>query len=183
MDLRIRRLQEATEFSILGNNEEIQKMTSELLKNQHSHTTMLEEQMQVMSVVRDTTESIRDDMAKLRRALDNRKREQSKQRCSGEQKGKPSAAEHNKHPSAKGIPLNIEIAREKQMMDLRTIIWARINSLSALKKFSRYVQQRVADKTEEIAPIKIRSSGPRPSFFDMLELMICECPYSMPNTC
>lgn len=65
-----------------------------------------------MSVVRDTTESIRDDMAKLLRAFDNQKREQSKQRCSGEQskqrgsgeqKGKPSAAEHDKHPSAKGI--------------------------------------------------------------------------------
>ncbi|KAF4890773.1 hypothetical protein CGCVW01_v014359 [Colletotrichum viniferum] len=231
-----------------------------------------------MSVVRDTPESIRDDMSKLLRAFDDQKREQSKQRGSGEQKGKPSAAEHGKHPSAKGIrnilmevegedreyhvlqetivpdtsaayrprkqneslssfangvisainhvaeqspelcealyteivrdesqinqgssddllrkllgvapgkdsngrlflessskpPLNIEIAREKQMMDLRTIIWARINSLSALKKFSRYVQQRVADKTEEIAPIKIRSSGPRPSFFDIVNTL------------
>ncbi|KAJ0268648.1 hypothetical protein COL940_013199 [Colletotrichum noveboracense] len=46
------------------NTEEIQKMTSELLKNQHSHTAMLEEQMQVMSIVRDRTESIRDDIAK-----------------------------------------------------------------------------------------------------------------------
>lgn len=45
MDLRIRRLQEATEFAILGNTEEIQKMASELLKNQYSHTKMLEEQM------------------------------------------------------------------------------------------------------------------------------------------
>ncbi|KAI8237196.1 hypothetical protein K4K55_003406 [Colletotrichum sp. SAR 10_96] len=78
MDLRIRRLQEATELAILGNTEEIQKMTPELLKNQHSHTAMHEEQMQVMSVVRDTTESIRDDMAKLRRAFDDQKRERSK---------------------------------------------------------------------------------------------------------
>ncbi|KAJ0360531.1 hypothetical protein COL154_007449 [Colletotrichum chrysophilum] len=78
-------------------------------------------------------------------------------------------SDFNVQESSSKPPLNIEIAREKQMMDLRTIIWARINSLSALKKFSRYVQQRVADKTEEIAPIKIRSSGPRPSFFDILE--------------
>lgn len=80
-------------------------------------------------------------------------------------------------------PLKIGIAREKQMDDLRTIIWARINSLSTLKKFSLYVQQRIADKTEEIVRIKIRSSDPRPSFFGMSELMICECTYSMPNTC
>ncbi|KAK2739310.1 NACHT and TPR domain-containing protein [Colletotrichum kahawae] len=102
-DLRIRRLQEATKFAILGNTEEIQKMTSELQKNQHSHTAMLAEQTQVMSVVRDTTESIRDDMAKLLRAFDDQKREQNKQRGGGDQKGKPSAAEHGKHPSAKGI--------------------------------------------------------------------------------
>ncbi|KAJ0382517.1 hypothetical protein COL922a_012396 [Colletotrichum nupharicola] len=69
-------------------------------------------------------------------------------------------SDFNVQESSSKPPLNIEIAREKQMMDRRTIIWARINSLSALKTFSRYVQQRVADKTEEIAPIKIRSSGP-----------------------
>ncbi|KAF4826841.1 hypothetical protein CGCTS75_v008733 [Colletotrichum tropicale] len=103
MNLRIRRLQEATEFAILGNTEEIQKMTPELLKNQHSHTAMLEEQMQVMSVVRDTTESIRDDMTKLRRSFDDQNREQSKPRGSGEQRGKCSGAEHGNHPSAKGI--------------------------------------------------------------------------------
>ncbi|KAF4419151.1 hypothetical protein CFRS1_v015535 [Colletotrichum fructicola] len=360
MDLRIRRLREATEFVILGNIEGIQKVTSELLENHHFQMAMLEEQMQVMSVVWDTTESFLDDMAKLLRAFDDQKREQSKPRGSGEQKGKSSAAEHGKHLLAKRIrntltkvedadheyhvlqetivpdtcvwafrepewerwlnqqdlpntvlaitgspgtskshlafsvyqalrsekaardssrrtcvaqfyfreqneslssfangvisainqvaeqspelcealyaetvrdesqinqgssddllrkllgvafgkdsngrlflvldgvdeiaandlalfgsdfnvqessskpPLNIEIAREKQMMDLRTIIWARINSLSALKKFSRYVQQRVADKTEEIAPIKIRSSGPRPSFFDIVNTL------------
>uniref|UniRef100_L2FJZ9 Uncharacterized protein n=2 Tax=Colletotrichum fructicola (strain Nara gc5) TaxID=1213859 RepID=L2FJZ9_COLFN len=80
-------------------------------------------------------------------------------------------SDFNVQESSSKPPLNIEIAREKQMMDLRTIIWARINSLSALKKFSRYVQQRVADKTEEIAPIKIRSSGPRPSFFDIVNTL------------
>ncbi|KAI8248777.1 hypothetical protein K4K56_010696 [Colletotrichum sp. SAR 10_98] len=50
MDLRIRRLQEATELAILGNTEEIQKMTPELLKNQHSHTEMHEEQIKHPSV-------------------------------------------------------------------------------------------------------------------------------------
>ncbi|KAI8264264.1 hypothetical protein K4K58_012411 [Colletotrichum sp. SAR11_239] len=103
MDLRIRRLREATELAILGNTEEIQKMTPELRKDQHSHTAMHEEQMQVMSVVRDTTENIHEDMAKLLRAFDDQKREQSKPRGSGEQKVKPFAAEYSKHPSVKGI--------------------------------------------------------------------------------
>ncbi|KAF4811691.1 hypothetical protein CGCSCA5_v009622 [Colletotrichum siamense] len=249
--------------------------------------------MQVMSIVRDTTEHIRDDMAKLLKASDDQKREQSKQRGSGEQKSQPFAAEYSKHPSAKGIrntlmgvegedhedyvlqetivpdtcawvfrepewerwlnqqdppntvlvitgspgtgkshlafsvyqalkseeatkdasrrtcvaqfyfreqnesllsfangvisvfnqvaeqspelceamyeeielsskpPLKIEIAKEKQINALITIIRARINSLSTLKKLSRYVQQRVADKTEEIAPKHpgIKSTG------------------------
>ncbi|KAJ3953957.1 hypothetical protein N0V92_009547 [Colletotrichum tropicale] len=44
-----------------------------------------------------------DDMAKLLRAFNDQQREQSKQYGSGEQKGKPSAAEHGKPPSAKGI--------------------------------------------------------------------------------
>ncbi|KAE9568592.1 hypothetical protein CGCF415_v014350 [Colletotrichum fructicola] len=103
MDLRIRRLREATEFVILGNIEGIQKVTSELLENHHFQMAMLEEQMQVMSVVWDTTESFLDDMAKLLRAFDDQKREQSKPRGSGEQKGKSSAAEHGKHLLAKRI--------------------------------------------------------------------------------
>ncbi|KAJ0360530.1 hypothetical protein COL154_007448 [Colletotrichum chrysophilum] len=103
MDLRIRRLREATEFAILGNIEGIQKVTSELLENHHFQMAMLEEQMQVMSVVWDTTESFLDDMAKLLRAFDDQKREQSKPRGSGEQKGESSAAEHGKHLVAKRI--------------------------------------------------------------------------------
>ncbi|KAL0934771.1 NACHT and TPR domain-containing protein [Colletotrichum truncatum] len=99
MDLRIRRLQEATEYAILGNTEEIQKMTSELQINQQSHTAMLEEQMQVMNVVRDTTEHIRNDMAKLLRAFEDQQR---KDRGS-EQRIKTSAAEHKTPPSANGI--------------------------------------------------------------------------------
>ncbi|KAF3801822.1 hypothetical protein GCG54_00015042 [Colletotrichum gloeosporioides] len=50
-------------------------------------------------------------------------------------------SDFNVQEASSNPPLNIEIAREKQMDDLRTIIWARINSLSALKKFSRYVFQ------------------------------------------
>ncbi|EQB56296.1 NACHT and TPR domain-containing protein [Colletotrichum gloeosporioides Cg-14] len=80
-------------------------------------------------------------------------------------------SDFNVQEASSNPPLNIEITREKQMDDLRTIIWARINSLSALTRLSRYVQQCVADKTEEIAPSKIRSSDPRPSFFVRLNTL------------
>ncbi|KAK1676525.1 hypothetical protein BDP55DRAFT_550677 [Colletotrichum godetiae] len=100
MDLKIRRLQQATEFAILGNTEEIQKMSTELLTNQNTHTAMLEEQMQVMSSIRNTTEMIQSDMAKLLKAFNDQKREEKKDR-GNDQRGK--AAEQNKPPSAKRI--------------------------------------------------------------------------------
>ncbi|KAI8169079.1 hypothetical protein K4K54_010005 [Colletotrichum sp. SAR 10_86] len=185
MDLRIRRLREATELAILDNTEEIQKMTPELRKNQHSHTAMHEEQMQVMSVFyfREQNESLLS-FANGVISVFNQVAEQSPELCEAmyaeivrdqSQINQRSSddllprSDSNVQESSSKPPLNIEIARGKQMDDLRTMAWARINSLSALKKFSRYVRQRAADKTEEIAPIKIRSSGPRPSFFDILE--------------
>ncbi|KAL3299891.1 NACHT and TPR domain-containing protein [Colletotrichum asianum] len=230
MDLRIRRLQEATEFAILDNIEEIQKMTSKLLKSQHSHTAMLEEQMQaaenssrrtcvaqfyfreqneslssftngVISVidqvveqspelceamyaeiVRDESKINRGSFGDLLRKLlgvafgkDSKGRlflvfdgideianrdfalfeqfgntvDESALRISMVYTARPDICIQESSPNP---PFKIKITREKQMDDLITVIWARINSLSALKKFSRYVQQRIADKTEEIAP-------------------------------
>ncbi|KAK1512403.1 uncharacterized protein CCOS01_14643 [Colletotrichum costaricense] len=100
MDLKIRRLQQATEFAILGNTEEIQKMSTELLTNQETHTAMLEKQMQVMNSIRDTTEMIQSDMAKLLKAFNDQKREEKKDR-GHDQRAK--AVEQNKPPSAKRI--------------------------------------------------------------------------------
>lgn len=97
MDLKLARLQNATEFAILTNTEELQKMSRELHVNQESHRAMLQAQMEVMGTIRDTTESIRDDMAKLLKAFDEQKQEQSKDRA------KPSANEQSKPPSAKRI--------------------------------------------------------------------------------
>ncbi|KAH6891532.1 hypothetical protein B0T10DRAFT_605777 [Thelonectria olida] len=98
MDLKLARLQNATEFAILSNTEELQKMSRELHVNQESHNAMLQAQMEVMGAIRDTTENIRSDMAKLLKAFDEQKKDQSK-----DQRTKLSANEQSKPPSAKRI--------------------------------------------------------------------------------
>ncbi|KAM6506585.1 hypothetical protein FSOLCH5_013559 [Fusarium solani] len=48
--------------------------------------------------------------------------------------------------------IRIEATKEKQRQDLMSLIWHQINSLNHLRRFSRYVQQRVAVKVEEASP-------------------------------
>ncbi|KAI8247854.1 hypothetical protein K4K53_001386 [Colletotrichum sp. SAR 10_77] len=48
--------------------------------------------------------------------------------------------------------LQIEATKDKQRRDFKVLIWHRINSLGCLKKFSRYVKQRVAVAVEESSP-------------------------------
>lgn len=98
MDLKLSRLQSATEFAILGNTEELQSMTRELQANQKSHIAMLEQQMEVMGSIRDTTETIRSDMAKLLKAFEEEKKNKTK-----DQRSKVSAADQIKPASAKRI--------------------------------------------------------------------------------
>ena len=54
----------------------------------------------------------------------------------------------------------IEVAKEKQLQDFKTLVWHRINNMNYLKKFSRYVQQRIAEKVEEASPSRFTSAGP-----------------------
>lgn len=46
----------------------------------------------------------------------------------------------------------ILVTKDKQTSDMKTLVWDRINSLGNLRTFGRYVQQRIADKTEEVSP-------------------------------
>ncbi|KAF5975526.1 hypothetical protein FBULB1_7306 [Fusarium bulbicola] len=46
----------------------------------------------------------------------------------------------------------IEATKKKQMQDLRALIWSEINSLNNIRRFSRYVQQRIADNIEKASP-------------------------------
>ncbi|KAF4345314.1 hypothetical protein FBEOM_718 [Fusarium beomiforme] len=48
--------------------------------------------------------------------------------------------------------VRIEATKKKQTQDLRALVWSEIKSLNNLRRFSRYVQQRVADTTEEVSP-------------------------------
>lgn len=97
MDKTLARLQNATEFAILGNTEELQRMSRELKNNQDSHTAMLQQQMEVMGSIRDTTENIRNDMAKLLKAFNEQKKEQ------GGERARTVVVDQSKPPSAKRV--------------------------------------------------------------------------------
>ena len=94
MDTSLSRLQSATEFAILGNTVELQKMNVELQVNQRAHTQMLEAQKEVMDSIHQDTESIRSDMARLLRAFEDQR---------PDRKGKPAPQAANKPASANSI--------------------------------------------------------------------------------
>ncbi|KAH6665285.1 hypothetical protein F5X68DRAFT_250052 [Plectosphaerella plurivora] len=48
--------------------------------------------------------------------------------------------------------VRIEATKEKQKDDLKTLIWHQINSHNNLRRFSRYVKQRIADTIQEASP-------------------------------
>lgn len=65
MDKNLSRLQNATEFAILGNTEETKKMTQELRQNAAAHTRMLEEQREVLGSLQETAENTHNDVQKI----------------------------------------------------------------------------------------------------------------------
>ncbi|OBS23261.1 hypothetical protein FPOA_03813 [Fusarium poae] len=48
--------------------------------------------------------------------------------------------------------VEVQATKEKQSQDFKALIWGHLNSLNSLRKFSRYVKQRVADTIEEVSP-------------------------------
>ncbi|PNP46550.1 hypothetical protein TGAMA5MH_02008 [Trichoderma gamsii] len=96
MDKDLTRLQNATEFAILGNSEELKKMNGELQVNQVEHTRMLEEQKEVIFSISQDTENIRTDVAKLLKAF-------TEQNAKHDHKGKPSSQEASKPASASRV--------------------------------------------------------------------------------
>ena len=72
------RLQNATEFAILGNTEELKRMNDELNTNQALHTEMLEEQKHAIVSIQTDTESIRSDMTKLLVAFQSQAKREGK---------------------------------------------------------------------------------------------------------
>lgn len=52
-----------------------------------------------------------------------------------------------------GMPIvRIEATKVKQQDDFKTLIWHHINSHNNLRRFSRYVKQRIADTIQEVSP-------------------------------
>ncbi|EHK16301.1 uncharacterized protein TRIVIDRAFT_112373, partial [Trichoderma virens Gv29-8] len=96
MDKDLTRLQNATEFAILGNSEELKKMNAELQNNQVAHTRMLEEQKEIMFSISQDTGSIRSDVAKLLKAF-------TEQNAKHDHKGKPSTQDAGKPASANRV--------------------------------------------------------------------------------
>jgi hypothetical protein len=128
MDRNLARLQNATEFAILGNTEELQLMTIELEKNQHSHTAMLLEQREVMHSIQDTAEIIRDDMAKLLKAFDDQKRD-SRIKSSSADQSKPASAKRirNSIPEVEDEDHEYHILKETMVEDTCTWIFSEPN--------------------------------------------------------
>ena len=69
MDLSLSRLQSATEYAILGNTEELQKMNGELQENQEAQTRMLQEQTEMLESVLSSQDSVRSDLQNITKLL------------------------------------------------------------------------------------------------------------------
>lgn len=127
MDKTLTRLQNATEFAILGNSEELKKMSSELQINQESHTRMLEEQREVLVNVRQDTESIRSDMSKLLKAFnDQAAKHEHKGKPPTQDAGKPASATRvrNAMPTVEGDGHEYRILKETLIPDTCTWIFS-----------------------------------------------------------
>ncbi|KAI9698896.1 MAG: hypothetical protein M1820_007317 [Bogoriella megaspora] len=69
MDTSLDRLQAATEYAILGNTEELQKMNGELHENQMAQNRMLQEQTEMLASVLSSQDSVRSDLQNMTKLL------------------------------------------------------------------------------------------------------------------
>src|ERR1700753_3896824 len=69
MDTSLSRLQSATEYAILGNTEELQRMNSDLQQNQDMQTRMMENQTKMLESVLEGQDSVRNDLMNIQKLL------------------------------------------------------------------------------------------------------------------
>ncbi|KAI1626267.1 hypothetical protein EDD37DRAFT_607841 [Exophiala viscosa] len=69
MDTTLSRLQAATEYAILGNTEELQRMNSDLQQNQDMQTQMMEDQTRMLESVLESQETVRNDLVNIQKLL------------------------------------------------------------------------------------------------------------------
>ena len=102
MDNSLDRLQSATEYAILGNTEELQKMNGELHENQEAQTRMLQEQTEMLESVLSSQDNVRSDLQNITKLL----RVFQEDTKSGNSAGKPpktKAGAQNKPPTANRV--------------------------------------------------------------------------------
>lgn len=97
MDVKLKRLTEATQSAILGNTEEIQMMNSEMQEVQKEHTAFFLEQKQTLGSIQEDTGHIRTVMDQVLAIVSTQKKE------SGGDRKRNAPADQGKHPSAARI--------------------------------------------------------------------------------
>ena len=84
MDTSLSRLTSATEYAILGNTEELQRMNSDLQQNQDMQTKMMEDQTRMLENVMQSQDGVRSDLQNIKQLLvmfdERRKEDGSKQK-------------------------------------------------------------------------------------------------------
>lgn len=69
MDTSLSRLQSATEYAILGNTEETQRMTADLQQNQDFQTQIMEEQSKMLTSIAEGQDAVRSDLKNIQKLL------------------------------------------------------------------------------------------------------------------
>ncbi|KAH8885431.1 hypothetical protein GQ53DRAFT_695857 [Thozetella sp. PMI_491] len=100
MDVSLKRLQDATEYAILGNTEEVKRMNADLQKNQDLQLNMAEEQNKMLQAVMDGQDTVKTELQSIQKLLvmfDQRRKDE------GPKQGASKAASQNKPPTSNRV--------------------------------------------------------------------------------
>lgn len=103
MNVTISRLQDATEYSILGNTQLGLELSIELSANQRRHETMLEAQMLTLETVKENTETLKADTAQIRSDVQRMLLVMEQSRKEPSKQSNVRASGQNKPPSANQV--------------------------------------------------------------------------------
>lgn len=100
MDTSLTRLQAATEYAILGNTEELQRMNADLQKNQEVQIQRMEQQTQMLETVLERQDGVRTDLMSIHKLLVvfNERRQEESAKQSGNKAGN-----RNKPPTSNRV--------------------------------------------------------------------------------
>lgn len=103
MNVTISRLQDATEYAILGNTQLGLELSIELSENQRRHETMLEAQMLTLETVKENTETMKADTAQIRSDVQRMLLVMEQSRKEPSNKSNARVSGQNKPPSANQV--------------------------------------------------------------------------------